>query len=264
MLPIFGKIFEKVVFNRICNFLLNERLLDPNQSGFCTSDSCINQLLAITHETFESCDCNPPLEVRSVFLNIFKAFDKIWHKGLFYKLKSMGILGKLYELIENYLSGRFQRVISNGQTSSWRSILVGVPQGSILGPLLSRIYIDDLPNGLKTNAKLIADDTSLFIVVKDKTESANALKNDLSLISKWSFNWKMFFTPDPHKPAQEVLFLRKNKVLIHPVISLDSIQVEKASYHKHLGLFLDKKPTFKHHIDNTICKANKGIAVIKK
>ena len=96
----------------------------------------------------------------------------------------MGISGELYELIENYLSWRFQRVMLNGQTSLWRPILVGVPQGSILGPLLFLIYISDLPKGLKTNVKLLADDTSLFTTAKDKNESANALNNDLSLISK--------------------------------------------------------------------------------
>ena len=123
------------------------------------SDSCINQLLAITHEIFEAFDCNPPLEVRSVFLDMSKTCDKVWHEGLLYKLKSMAISGELYDLLENYLSGRLQRVILNGQTSSWRPILAGVPQGSILGPLLFLIYINDLPNKLKSNAKLFADDT---------------------------------------------------------------------------------------------------------
>ena len=127
--------FEKAVFNRIYNFLLNERLLNPNQFGFCPSDSCINWLLAITHEIFESFDSNPSLEGRTVSLDISKAFDKVWQRGLLYKLKYMGISGELYKLIENYLSGRYQRVILNGQTSSWRLFLPGVPQGSILGPL---------------------------------------------------------------------------------------------------------------------------------
>ena len=142
--------------------------------------------------------------------------------------------------------------------------MAGVPQGSISGPLLFLIYIDDLPNRLKTSAKLFADDTSLFTIAKDKNESANALNNDLFLISKWTFNWKMLFNPDPHKPAQEVLFSRKKKVSIHIVISFNNMQVEKASYQKHFGLFLDEKLTFKHHIDNTLCKVNIGIAVIKK
>ena len=183
LLPIFGKIFEKIIFDRLYNFLLQEELLNPNQSGFRPSDSCINQLIAITHEIFEAFDCNPSLEVRSVFLDISKAFDKVWHKGLFYKLKSMGISGKLYNLLENYLSERSQRVLLNGQTSSWRPVLAGVPQGSILGPLLFLIYINDLPDELKSNAKLFADDTSLFSIVKDKNESANILSNDLAQIS---------------------------------------------------------------------------------
>ena len=122
LLPIFDKIFEKVIFNRIYDFLLEEDLLNPNQSGFRPFDTCINQLLAITHEIFAAFDCNPSLEVRPVFLNISKTFDKVWHKGLLYKLKSMGISGYLFNLFENYLSGRLQRVVLNRQTSSWRPV----------------------------------------------------------------------------------------------------------------------------------------------
>ena len=250
--------------NRVYKFLLEERLLNPNQSGFRPSDSCMNQLLAITHEIFEAFDCNPPLEVRSVFLDISKAFDKVWHEGLIYKIKSVGISGEVCKLLENYLSGRYQRVVLNGQTSSWRPVLAGVPQGSILGPLLFLIYINDLPNDLKSNAKLSADDTSLFTIVKDKKESANILNNDLLLISRWAYNWKMLFNPDPAKPAQEVLFSRKKQNQIHPTISLNNIQVEKVPYQKHLGLILDQKLNFKQHIDSAILKINKGIAFIKK
>ena len=180
----FVKIFEKLIFNRIYNFLLEEDLLNPNQSGFRPSDTCINQLLAITHEIFEAFDCNPFLEVRSVYSDISKAFDKVWHKGLLYKLKSMGISGDLFNLLENYLSGRLQRVVLNGQTSSWRPVLAGVPQGSILDPLLFLVYINDLPNKLKSKVKLFPDDTSLFTPVKGKQESADVLNADLSLISK--------------------------------------------------------------------------------
>ena len=207
-MPIFGKIFEKNIFNKIYSFLLEEKLLNPNQSGFRTSDSCTNQLLAITHEIFEACDCNPSLEVRSVFLDISKAFDKVWHEGLLYKLKSMGFSGELHNILQNYLSRRFQRFVLNGKTSSWRPVLAGVPQGSILGPLLFLVYINDLPDGLKSNAKPFADDTSLFTIVKNKNESATILNDNVQLISSWAYKWKILFNPDPKKPAQEVLFSR--------------------------------------------------------
>ena len=111
-MPIFGKIFEKIILNKIYNFLLEEKLLNPNQSGFRPSDSCINQLQS--HEIFETFDCNLSLELRSVFLDISKAFDKVWREGLLYNLKSMGISGELYNLLENFLLGRFQRVVLNG------------------------------------------------------------------------------------------------------------------------------------------------------
>ena len=246
------------------NFLLNENLLNPNQSGFCPSDSCINQLIAITHEIFEAFDCNPPLEVRSVFLDISKAFDKVWHEDLLFKIKSMGISGELYNLLENYLSGRVQRVILNGQTSTWQPVLAGVPQGSILGPLLFLIYINDLPNELKSQAKLLADDTSLFTTVKDRNESANILKKDLLSISKWAYDWKMLFNPDSSKPAQEVLFSRKRQVKSHPILSMNNIQVKKVPYQKHLGILLDSKLDFKEHVDTVISKVNKEISMIKK
>ena len=264
LLSIFGKIFEKIIFNKIYNFLLEENFLNSNQFGFRPSDSCINQLLAITHEIFEAFDCNPSLEIRSLFLDISKAFDKVWHEGLLYKLKSMDISGELYNLLESYLSGRFQRVLLNGQSSSWKPVLADVPQGSILGPLLFLVYINDLPNGLKSNAKLFADDTSLFTIVKDRNVSANILNNDLQLISQWACKWKMLFNPDRKKPAQEVLFSRKNQIQNHPTISLNNVQVERTTYQKHLGVIHDEKLNFKEHVDSTISEVNKGISLIKK
>ena len=112
--------------------------------------------------------------------------------------------------------------------------------------------------------KLVADDTSLFTIVNDKSESANTLNNDLMLISKCAYNWKMLFNPDPSKPAQEVLMSRKKQVQIHPTISLNSIKVERAPYQKHLGLILDEKLNFMQHILNATSKVIKGISIIKK
>ena len=100
----------------------------------------------------------------------------------------MGISRDLFNLLGNYLSGTFQRVVYNGQTWLWGIVLSGVPQGFILGPLFLLVNINDLPDGSKYNAKLFADDTSLFTIAKDKQESADVPNNELSLISKWAFN----------------------------------------------------------------------------
>ena len=175
----------------------------------------------------------------------------------------MGISGKPYNLLENYLLRRIQRVSLNGQTSSWRPVLAGVLQSSILGPLLFLVYINDLPNGLKSNAKLFADDSSLFTIFKDKNESANILNDDLLLISNWTYKWKMLFNPDPNKPAQELLLSRKSQIQNHSALSLNHIQVERSSYHKHLGVILDEKLNFKEHTNSVISKVDKGISVIK-
>ena len=129
-----------------------------------------SQLLSIIHDIYKAFDGNPSLEVRGVFLHISKAFDRVWHKGLLFKLKRIGIDGPLYLLLENYLKNRKQRVVLNGQTSQWKDISYGVPQGSVrFGPLLFLIYINDLPDGLISNAKLFADDTSIFSVINDPT-----------------------------------------------------------------------------------------------
>ena len=117
LLLICGKIFEKLIFNALYSFLEDHKLLNKCQSGFKKNDSCINQLVSITYEIYSAFDCNPSLEVQGVFLDLTKAFDKVWHGVLIYKLKSLGISGNLLKLIQNYLDNRFQRVLINGQTS---------------------------------------------------------------------------------------------------------------------------------------------------
>ena len=105
---------------------------------------------------------------KPVFLDISKAFDNVWYQGVILKLKQNGISENLLKIIEDFLSNRYQRVVLNGQSSGWAEVNVGVPQGSILGPLLFLIYINDLSTGLSSNPKLLADDTSLFLVVHDE------------------------------------------------------------------------------------------------
>ena len=125
-----------------------------------------------------------------------------------HKLKQSDISGKLFDFITDFLSFRKQRVVLNGQYSSWTSIEAGVPHGSIPGPLLFLICINDLSDDL-TSVKLFADDTSLFSIVHNMNTSTTNLNKDLNKIKNWAIQWKINFNPDPSKQAQEVIFSRK-------------------------------------------------------
>ena len=126
------------------------------------------------------------LMVRGVFLDISKAFDKVWHKILILKLSHNGISGNLLYLLKDFLKYRKQRVVLNGQNFLWKRITSGAPQGSILGPLLFLNYINDLLDGLSSNCKLFADDASLFSVVYNVIINSSELDSDLGKISEWA------------------------------------------------------------------------------
>ena len=132
-LLICAKIFERLISNELFNILLENNLISPNQSGFKPEDSCFNQLLSITHKIYNS--FYKELEVRSVFLDISKAFEKVWHRGLLFKLSGICICGNLFDLLCSFLSDRKPRVFLNGQISEWQNVTAGIPQDSILGPL---------------------------------------------------------------------------------------------------------------------------------
>ena len=120
-------------------------------------------------------------------MDISKAFDKVWHEGIIFKLKQNSISDDLLKILSDSLRNRKQRVTLNSHSSSRTNVNAGVPQGSILGPLLFKIYINDLSNGLSSNTKLFADDTSLF--VHDINTSADELNSDLKKINDWAFQW---------------------------------------------------------------------------
>ena len=262
LLPIAFKIFERLLYDKMFEFFIANNLISKSQSGFRPGGSCINQLLSITHEIYQSFDDN--LEVRAVFSDISKAFDKVWHKGLIFKLKENGISDKILNIITNFLSSRKQRVVLNGQASPWVSIEAAVPQGSILGPLLFLIYINDLSDDLSTTAKLFADDTSLFSIVQNVSTSASHLNNDFSKISNWAFQWKMSFNPDLSKQAQEVIFSCNIQKTRHPFIYFNNKSVKQVPSQKDLGLIIDSKLNFQEHLQNILNKVNKTIGLLRK
>ena len=137
-----------------------------------------------------------------------------------------------------------------------------MPQGSILGPLLFLIFINDLEAGIISQIKFFANDTSLYSVVHDLEKSARELNHDLEVINNWAKQWKMSFNPDPTKPAEEILFSHK-RPRAHPPLFFNGIEVKRVSEHKHLGLILDPLLNFAAHFKEKIAKARKGIGLIK-
>ena len=251
----------RLIFNEMFGFFIENDVIFQHQSGFKPGDSCINQLLSITHEIYQSFD--EGFDVRSVFLHISKAFDKVWHDGIIFKLKQNGISGNLLNLLSNVFRNRKQGVVLNGQTSSWADVNAGVSQGSILGPLLFLIYINDLADSISSNAKLFADDTSLFSVVHNANTTAKELNNDSVKINKWVYQWKMSFNPDPSKQAQEVIFNRKTKEY-HPPLAFNNNNVSETNSQKHLGVVLDNRLSFEDYLKMILNKVNKTRELLRK
>ena len=169
LLPNLGKVIERVVFIHMYDFCLQHKLLTWRNSGYKPLDSSINQLIFISHKIYESFDKGD--DVCYVSLDASAAFDRVWHDGLLFKLRRKGICGNLLNWFESYLSERYQRVIIKGQYSDWTNIHAGVPQGSILGPLLFLIYVDDIIDDIECDIFLFADDTSLLERITDPQTS---------------------------------------------------------------------------------------------
>ena len=261
LLPLCGKILEKIIFDQVYAFLDENRLISTMQSGFRPGDSCIYQLISITSDIYKNFENQD--ETRAVFLDISKAFDKVWHEGLIHKLRSNGISGNLLLFFENYLSNRHQRVTLNGSESTWRSISAGVPQGSVLGPLLFLVYINDLTENIKSQMRLFADDSSIFTPVFDVQVTHEQLVEDLQTVSNWGYQWKMVFNPDITKQAVEVIFSVKKKKPFHPDLTFNGIPVAREDFTKHLGLYLDSRLNFAKHISEGVRKATKGLSLLK-
>ena len=226
----------------------DNNLITSRQSGFIPGDSTVNQLAHLYHLFSEALDKKK--DIRIVFCDISKAFDRVWHKGLLYKLENIGIRGPLLQWFKNYLSNRQQRVIINGNESSWGDILAGVPQGSVLGPLLFLVYINDICTDINSEIRLFADDTTIFIFVDNPEESAVIINNDLAKMSEWAKKWLVNFSPSKTKA---LLISSKNDAAVHPPLVFDGTILEEISNHKHLGLTLQDDLQVEYSYRKNMC-----------
>jgi hypothetical protein len=198
-------------------------------------------------------------DVRIVFCDISKAFDRVWHEGLLFKLSQIGIGGKMLNFFKNYLSDRQQCVVIEGHSSEPGFISAGVPQGSVLGPLLFLVYINDLTNNIISNIKLFADDTSLYIEVDEPDQSANILNHDLRTLKIWADQWLVSFSA-PKTKLMTCTFRNIN----HPNIVFDNVVLPETDSHKHLGLTFTKNLSWSCHIGNIIKSVSPMVDVLKK
>ena len=189
-----GKVMERVVYKHVYNHMVRNKLFYEYQSGFLPKHSTIHQLLELYNSILNSLE-NKEISC-FVFADFSKAFDKVWHVGLIHKMNAYGIRGNLLNWFKNYLYERKQKVVNKNYSSSLSDLYAGVPQGSVLGPLLFLIYINDIGENLLSLTRLFADDTSLGYSSKNKIEIENVINNDLNQLNIWSQKWMMSFNPD--------------------------------------------------------------------
>ena len=187
---IIGKMLEAIIAKEIRQHLEIHMLIRHSQHGFSKGKSCITNLLSFYRKVFETIDRGERYDI--VFLDFSKAFDRVPHGRLLSKVKAHGIDGKVPEWIKGWLTGREQRVQINGKKSEWGNVTSGVPQGSVLGPLLFIIYINDLEIGVSSDVSKFADDTKIGRQVKNM-EDARKLQEDLNRLYNWSQKWDMQF-----------------------------------------------------------------------
>ena len=255
------KIFESILKDEMMTFMLVNKKISVHQHGFMPGRSCVTQLLESMESWVNSLDDKYSTDI--VYLDFKKAFDSVPHKRLLIKLRSFGIDGFILEWIENYLKDRKQLVVLDGEKSPWLSITSGVPQGSVIGPILFLLYINDLPDVVQSVVKLFADDAKLFRRIRCE-EDCDVLQSDLEKLQIWSSDWQLQFHPDKcfllrigsYHPSQEFVYkMRSNQ---------NEVILPKKDFAKDLGVVCDKDLKFTEHINEAVGKANRMLGIIRR
>jgi hypothetical protein len=248
------KLMERIIRDEIMNYLLLNKLIIEQQLGFVNNKNGTTNLL----ETFDFITkaLADGYNVDEILLDFAKAFDSVLSIRLCLKLDNLGNRNKLLAWCKSFLSGRSQRVIIGEFMSAWEEILSGVPQGSVLGPLLFIIFITDLLQRIKNEGKLFADDTKLLAIIKSGIDN-KSLQNDLNVLKDWTEDWQIKFNSLKCKVMHFGKSNPKHKYTIDEVI-LEELKVEKD-----LGIFISNDIDWSHHINYAINKANKQLGRIK-
>ena len=261
ILPIISKIFEKLVHTRLTKYFKQHNILCDHQLGFREKHSTELALHFLNNYVASSFD-NKKFTL-GIFLDFSKAFDTVNFEILLYKLKHYGIRGTPLKWFKSYLTGRQQHVIFKNILSNNQPISTGVPQGSILGPLLFLIYINDLATiSTKFQTIMYADDSSLFLNGESPSDLIKIANQDLKQIIKWLNINKLSLNI---KKSKYILFSQKN---ITPVYNerlyINNVEIDRTKQIKFLGYIIDEKLSWKSHINYILLKVSKNIAIIKK
>ena len=246
------KVFESFIRDALYNHLVNNKLLSTEQFGFCKGRSCLTQLLATIYDWFLNLDNNIPVD--AVYLDLRKAFDTVPHQRLLNKLNAYGIQGLLHNWIEDFLYERSQYVSVSGSTSSKSPVSSGVPQGSVLGPVLFIYYINDMPDLVLSTIKLFADDNKTYNGIR-KAKDQKKLQDSINQLTEWTLKWLLEFNILKCK----VMHLGSNNPLYDYYIKHNGQlhKLEETTSEKDLGVFVDPLLSFESHITETVSKARK-------
>ena len=253
------KVMEGIVRTRITSHLIKYKLISPSQHGFVQKKSCVTNLLECQHIVSGLLNENKSVDV--LYTDFEKAFDKVSHKKLIIKLRAYGIRGKLLEWVKGFLKGRRQCVVMGDIESEWKDILSGVPQGSVLGPLLFVIYINDLPDGLKNVFKMYADDSKV-IAEAVELDQISTLQEDIAKIKEWCDKWSMCLNSGKCK----VMHLgNKNPVRSYYVENGDErVPLGVTEAEKDLGIMVANNGKTKLQAEKAIHKANHELGKMRK
>ncbi|MES9881396.1 MAG: reverse transcriptase domain-containing protein [Sedimenticola sp.] len=252
-----GKLLERLVRNEIVRHMTENNFFNPNQHGFMKGKSCTTQLLEFLEDISEAIDNGDDVDV--IYLDFCKAFDKVPHNRLLVKLHSYGITGKVYSWIKEFLSDRTQRVVINGKKSEWRNVKSGIPQGSVLGPILFLVYINDLPNTVTCLIKLFADDSKLYSKVNNQMQ-AETLQQNLNSAETWANEWQMYFNA---KKCKHLHIGKKDSGYQYKMRNNDNeITLEKVSSETDLGVIIDSNLNFSKHASKKVAIANRNVGII--